>query len=306
MTTQRLPSGRTFDFAPNGLGQATRARYGGDYASGAVYHPNGAPKAFTYGNGYRKDVTLDARQLVSSIKVSKAGSPTRMHLTYGHDANGRITAQSDHVVSGQNRSYGYDGLGRLVAMSEPWGSGSAAYDANGNIRQKYLGARSVHMQYDGRGRLYRHLDSARGAWRYYAYDAKGNVLDNSKVNFRYDMQNQPVLMNGSAGGVFVYDGNLKRARQTIDGETIYTFYDRSGAMLYRDNVTAGVTTDYVKLAGETIARLTNQPGADGYSYTHANHLGSAVAATDPSGALLWRELFTPYGEKRENPAANDN
>jgi len=43
------------------------------------------------------------------------------------------------------------------------------------------------------------------------------------------------------------------------------------------------------------------------TYYHLDALGSPVAATDASGALLWRETYTPYGERwraetRDHPA----
>ena len=33
------------------------------------------------------------------------------------------------------------------------------------------------------------------------------------------------------------------------------------------------------------------------------HLGSPVAASDAAGNVLWRERYTPYGEKLDDPAA---
>ena len=156
-----------------------------------------------------------------------------------------------------------------------------------------------------RRRIASYLDSDLGVSKTVLHDASGNVTDNGKVTLVYDATEQPVSMGGAAAGTFLYDGHYRRAKQVIDGETVYSFYDLSGAMLFRDNVTTGVNTEYVRLAGETIARLTNQPGSN-YSYLHPDHLGSAVAATDPNGALLWREHYTAYGEKMLNPAANDN
>ncbi len=43
------------------------------------------------------------------------------------------------------------------------------------------------------------------------------------------------------------------------------------------------------------------------TYYHLDALGSPVAATDATGALLWRETYTPYGERwraetRDHPA----
>jgi RHS repeat-associated protein len=111
-------------------------------------------------------------------------------------------------------------------------------------------------------------------------------------------------MSGSDSGSFVYDAHRRRVRQDINGETIYSVYTSGGAMVYRHNATTGEATDYLRLGGRTIARLATSGGATTVTYTHSDHLGSPAAATNASGALLWREDYTPFGEARQAPAAN--
>ncbi|NUS61634.1 MAG: RHS repeat protein, partial [Lysobacter sp.] len=60
LANQGYPAGLTIDYAPNALGQATKA---GTYATGVTYHPNGAIAGFTYGNGIVHSLTQNARQL---------------------------------------------------------------------------------------------------------------------------------------------------------------------------------------------------------------------------------------------------
>ncbi len=133
------------------------------------------------------------------------------------------------------------------------------------------------------------------------------MIDNDHVTFVYDAAEQPTSITGNGvTGAFVYDGNLKRVKQVVNGETIYSVYGQSGAILYRDNATTGETTDYVRMGGMTVARMKTTGGATTTSYLHQNHLGSPVAATDTGGNVLWREDYTPFGEERQDPAANDN
>ena len=40
------------------------------------------------------------------------------------------------------------------------------------------------------------------------------------------------------------------------------------------------------------------------TFTHKDLLGSPIAASDMSGTILWREQYTPYGEKLLDPAGN--
>ena len=75
-------------------------------------------------------------------------------------------------------------------------------------------------------------------------------------------------------------------------------------LLHRDNVTKGKRTDFIALGGRTIAR--HDISQDEVTYPHADHLGSPVAATAENGTLLWRESYTPFGEKRRQPSANSN
>ena len=39
-------------------------------------------------------------------------------------------------------------------------------------------------------------------------------------------------------------------------------------------------------------------------FTHSDHLGSPIAATDNAGVVQWRESYTPFGESLLNPLAN--
>jgi YD repeat-containing protein len=78
---------------------------------------------------------------------------------------------------------------------------------------------------------------------------------------------------------------LKRAKQVLGGEVVYSVYGLSGAVLYRDNITTGVATDYIRAGGMTIARLKTVSGSTTVSYLHQDHLGSPAAATDAPGRL---------------------
>ncbi len=313
---QLSPGGRSVNVAPNGLGQPTRARIAGfDHASGGTYHPSGGLLTLDYANGQSLTNEYFPRQLLKSTRVQKAGAYA-VWFAYGHDDNGRITSITDGAVAGQNRTFGYDDVGRLTSATGPWGTGSFTYDSLGNIREKVLGARTVSLQYDptsafgGAGRLTSVKDTGGdNVWRAFTYDAKGNTTWHGLGlrTLAYDAAEQPTSITGNGvTGAFVYDGNLKRVKQVVNGETIYSVYGQSGALLYRDNATTGETTDYVRMGGRTVARLKTTGGATTTSYLHQNHLGSPVAATDTGGTVLWREHWTPFGEKLVDPAGNQN
>ncbi len=325
---QLSPGGRSVNVAPNGLGQPTRARIAGfDHASGGTYHPSGGLLTLDYANGQSLTNEYFPRQLLKSTKVQKAGAYA-VWFAYGHDNNGRITSINDGAVAGQNRTFAYDDVGRLTSATGPWGTGSFTYDSLGNIREKKLGARTVSFLYDptsafgGTGRLTSVKDTGGdNVWRAFTYDAKGNTTWHGLGlrTLAYDAAEQPTSITGNGvTGAFVYDGNYKRVKQVVNGETFgrcvcfanghphYSVYGQSGALLYRDNATTGETTDYVRLGSMTVARIKDDGATETVSYLHQDHLGSPVAATDTSGTVLWREHWTPFGEKLVDPAGNRN
>src|SRR5690606_21652425 len=81
------------------------------YTTGVQYHPNGAIKQFTYGNGIVHTMTQNARQL----PARSTDSGDVLDLGYGYDKNGNVDAITDHTtLARQTRSMTYDGRDRLL------------------------------------------------------------------------------------------------------------------------------------------------------------------------------------------------
>ena len=128
-------------------------------------------------------------------------------------------------------------------------------------------------------------------------------------------------MSGGVTAEYSYDGNNRRVYQEIDGEETLTFYSQSGAILLRAALDPNISrdasldinrplvyTDYIRAGGKTIARVERHEGdaTETVTYVHQNHLGSPIATTDESGNVLWRESYTPFGEKWASDGDNDD
>ncbi|WP_205393455.1 Ig-like domain-containing protein [Xanthomonas hydrangeae] len=101
LASQVYPSGLSVDYAPNALGQPTRA---GSYASGIGYHPNGAIARFTYGNGVVHSMAMNTRQLPAMVADSGA-----QQSQYQYDPNGNVSAILDQTRGdGYSRTMEYD------------------------------------------------------------------------------------------------------------------------------------------------------------------------------------------------------
>ncbi len=303
LNQQTTPASRVITYAPDGLGRPTSLIAGSTtYASAITYHPNEYLKSLNYGNGHALTTTQNPRLQLATLIVQK-GATKAVSLNYDYDAVGRVTQINDLAVSGNNKSLTYDAVNRLTYATGSWGTAAYTYDSLGNLRRKSVGSRLVQTQYNGLNRLTSVSDTGSGgAWKPYSYDARGNVTSNTRLSFTYDLSNQPTAISGDASGSFSYDGHHRRVKQNLDGETIYSVYSKNGTLLYRDNITTNKATDYLRVATTQVARIENSA----ITYTHGDHLGSPISATNTAGTVLWRENYLPFGEKTLDPSGNQD
>ncbi|MEM6912834.1 MAG: hypothetical protein AAF511_02535 [Pseudomonadota bacterium] len=145
-----------------------------------------------------------------------------------------------------DRAFTYDGAKRLLSSTGPWGIESYTYDVLGNILSL---DRSEDFESDS-------VTHALG------YDDRGNVTNDGNHIFTYDLMNQPVTIAGATTGEFVYDGNLRRAKQVIGGQTIYSHYGIDGTLYHRLALSSGglddKETDFIQMGGTSLARITDE------------------------------------------------
>lgn len=256
VTKELYPGGLVVDYAPNGLGQATRA---GAYASNIAYHPDGSVKQFTYGNGIVRTLNVNMRGLRSRTIDSNI-----LDVTATYDAAGNTislrggVAGSDDFQNGRDMQY--DGQGRLVHV-----------DVHGRLQERFsydaLDNRLASGRliagdwndrtyvYDVSNRLTNVQDSAGGSVVGLAYDDQGNLALRNGEAFGFDYGNR---MRTSAGASYRYDGYGRRvAKQLASGETEFSFYAHDGQLRYQSSLADNTHRAYISLAGTAIARVIN-------------------------------------------------
>ena len=283
------PNGHAVAFNPNALGQARQA---GALVSGALYAPNGALAQFSYGSGVLHTLTQNARRLPERSRDALGG--TALHdLTYSYDAAGNVSGIVDGVGGRTSRTLGYDGLDRLTAASAPqlWGTGSFSYDPLDGLRTAALGSRAYSYGYDAAERLSAVTDGGGMSVLALGYDARGRVVQRNGISLGFDLGER--LSSLGAEG-YRYDGHGRRVRtQRSDGTRRYTQYDRAGVLRYALEAGSGEVTQYVPFGGSLTALRIGASGT--VRYVHSDALGSPVAVSDVSGALLGRLEYEPYG-----------
>ncbi len=248
LSSLKSPSGAIVDFAPNALGQATKA---GSYASGVSYHPNGQIKQFTYGNGIIRNVALDTTGRIDALTDIKAGS-VKNSLDPSYDYNDNLARLIDWVDRNNDvDNLTYDGVDRLKSADGKWGAGSYNYDGLGNVLSRNLNNSTINYNYNT---TLNRLNNLTGAYAYgYQYDTRGNVTNNGRYSLDYNLGQQ---MTAAKGISYVYDGNNKRVKQTKTDGSHYTVYSQGGQLLYREAAN-GTKTDSVYLGKQLVAEVDN-------------------------------------------------
>ncbi len=227
-------------------------------------------------------------------------------LSYIYDAGGNITKITDSLT-GESQNFGYDALNRLTSANAVDGlanyNESYGYNAStGNLETKG----SLNLSYEApsalgcTGLVYTeflaHAVSAAGG-NSYEYDCNGNQkirhinsgpLAGDYV-LSYDAENRLVKVekNGAELATFVYDGDGRQVKATINGETtVYVgpHYEVKGS----------VVTKYYFAGATRIAMRENGT----LSYLLGDHLGSSSVTTDANGVSTATMFYKAWGETR--------
>lgn len=305
-------NGAVVDYAPNALGQPTRA---GTFATGVKYHPNGAIREFTYGNGIRHTLTQNARGLPDTRcdfhGTCNAGAV--LNDGYDYDQNGNVAAISDGRTGNRgHRTMTYDGLDRLTqAVSPMFGTATYAYDALDNLtRVQVTGgnrARNHYYCYDAGWRLNfvrsgpACTGTASPALTTLEYDVRGNLSRKNGQDYTFDLGNRLRSVAGKEDG-FHYDGHGRRVLSTrYAGGTgaLRSAYSLDGKLVFQQDQGLGVRKDFIYLGNSLIAERSRPGTAEGtpvtVRYQHTDALGSPVAVTNESRVEVERTEYEPYG-----------
>lgn len=317
LATLSYPANMVVDFAPNALGQATKATSATkNFATNATYFPNGALKQFTYGNGIVHTLTLNARGLPAR-STDAYGATKYLDDQYDYDPNGNVAGITDGATNRSqrgNRDMDYDGLDRLTRAKSPmWGNLDAiyAYDALDNLTRTKVpqtsmsAARDWYYCYDGANRLTNvKTTSCSGATVIgLGYDAQGNVSNKNGTSYVFDVANR---MRSTGSETYRYDAHGRRLRVTnASSGNLYHLYGRDGQLFWTRDERDNLRRQFVYLADSLVAEHVRPIGGstETVTYQHTDALGSPVVRTSQTRTPQWSE-YEPYG-KLVNRANDD-
>ena len=213
---------------------------------------------------------------------AKLGTVVKHNVTFGRNARGEVKTRTNTIEPKDNWTYSYDDLRRLTVAT------------NTNTA-----ALSETFQYDAIGRMT--YSSTKGTYNYgtlasngtplhaprqvgtttFQYGSQGELVSGDGVTLDYDPDSKPNLVNSTT---MSYDG--EGTRTTIGSiDTVGEVYEKD-----RSN---NATTSYYFFGDVRVA----QASATGLVYLHGDQLNSAATITNSSGAVLEKQVLSPYGRR---------
>jgi RHS repeat-associated protein len=289
--TVTYPSGRALQESFDSLERVTQISSSGtNYLSSMAYNSAWRPTGFSYGNGVAATFGYNSRMQLASLAYTKSGS-TLFILNYDYTTgvpgnNGQIQKITDNVDATRTSTIVYDAWLRLKSWTNSQATVTETYDRYGNRLTQSLPVPSTvavdvttnHITTTG-----------------YAYDAAGNMTNDSVNVLTYDGENRVVTSTQSgATYTYAYDGNGLRVMKTppTGSATVYIFSGPKVIAEYASGAAPGSpTSEYIYSGSQLVATLAGSAT----TYHHPDHLSTRIS-TDSNGNTVRSFGHYPFGE----------
>jgi RHS repeat-associated protein len=287
------------------------------------------------GNGLSTVRTFDlASGRLDALATGPGGSGSIQNLEFTWDAAGNLKERRD-VLANKREEFDYDGLYRLsqsrlysAIIGGTVTTDNYTYDTIGNLTNKGGAAGAYTYSNYNYGTRTGCTDTVArphavyqvtvgAATRRYCYDANGNLttqtISAGSGSTKYDSSTWWVAnlakrisqSSASTYSDFWYGAGRERIRQsaqksaTTTEDTLYVggLYEK-----FTRTVSGTPSTEYVHYirgGGQSIAVVKRISGTLQTRYLHRDHLGSVVALTDSTGAVVERYSYDPWGKRRD-------
>jgi len=253
-------------------------------------------------DGTRRIATVTAivngqsKTLASSIQYLPFGGITDLSygngllLHKGYDNQYRISpiqvGSIPNPTSILNLAYGYDANGNITSMTDARnleGAASYTYQAGTNRLTHIEGIPSIN----------------------FGYDNNGNITTENTWTYVYDLSNQLIRVLDGSNPIaeYTYNGAGQRIKKVAQGTTTIYHYDLHGHLIAETNQSGQMLAEYTYVGNQLLAMI--RPGEAVYYY-HNDHLGTPRVLTNESQTVVWRAVYTPFGEAEVEVATVQN
>ncbi|MBQ9216766.1 MAG: RHS repeat protein [Muribaculaceae bacterium] len=273
------PSGLNVVEQLNARGLISSILQNGNEVASMSYNAIGQKTSQTYANGITTNYAYNQNGWLYEIKDDH--NVLNLQMTY--DAIGNITERKNVLNSAHNENYGYDAISQLTSFKRGTTvDNSYQYDLMGN-RIRSIENGLVTNYTSNNVNAYTNITGCLNFTP--QYDGNGNMLNDDKHTYSYDLNNNLVSVDG-IDGVYKYDA---LGRCIAKNNTL--FYYAGNQMV--EVVTNGANTSY--LYGNNIDETLQMTKGSSQYYYHSNHLGSTMALSDANGATIEQVDYDAFG-----------
>jgi RHS repeat-associated protein len=258
LTSITHPTGRTITYTPDQIGRISQV------STMLNGNPKTLASAITYlpyggitGLTYGNGLTL-TQGYDDQYRISSILTASIINLTFGYDPNGNITSIIDTV-------------------NPP---GGEVFDPPGTYTYQTETNKLIHIEGTPS------ID--------FGYDANANITSKNTWTYIYDLSNQliRVLDNSNQVAEYTYNGAGQRIKKVTPTETTIFHYDLLGHLIAETNQAGQMLAEYIYLGDQLLAMI--KPGEAVYYY-HNDHLGTPQVLTDDTQTIVWKAVYTPFG-----------
>jgi RHS repeat-associated protein len=265
----------------------------------------GNPVDEQFGNGVHALSNYD--ELTGHLNWRTSGNNgqfnNHQNVSFAWDKNENLDQRVDVNQSNLAERFAYDSLDRLTGSTLN-GATDLAVGLNpaGNITSKVGSGTESHVDIGTYTYhpVKRHAVTATGNGWTFTYDANGNMLTGRGSTITWYSYNLPkTITNGALRSQFSYTPDRRYWRQdanysTGSESTIYV-----GGLLEKVTSASGTQYRHMIRAGSSAIVVTRQSnGTNNTYYATQDSLGSTAVVTNASGAVVVKENFGPFGNRR--------
>ena len=295
--TKTYPSGRTITEEYDLRQRLTGIKENANYVTTFAYNDNDFLTQRAYGNGTTTNFVYDV--LNHLVQLTDNTSISNVQMTY--DAVGNMLSKKDLLRPTKSEAYTYDALNRLASFKQ--GEMTSGVEIPNPLKQVQYNLDAVGnrttMTIDGVTTNYTvnnmnaYTAITGGTNMTPQYDNNGNMMSDGTHTYQYNYNNRLISVDNGTTATYKYDALNRRIQKIVGSTTTNYYYCGDQAIEERDAANA-VQATY--LFGTNVDDVLQMQRSGNVYYYHKNHLGSVIALTNATGALVERYEYDPYGQ----------
>ena len=294
------PSTGNFQYFYDDAGRFFKEQYPDGKQVQLQLDDNGNVTRLTYPDGYYVDRVYDEVNRLTDVKLNGATSSA---LSFDYDKLSRRTKLT--YINGAVCDYEYEFDNDLSALKHAFVGSSVDFDYGYNNVHEVTnqGVDDAAYLWHPSAAGTESYGSANGVNQYptvggstYSYNSAGALTGDGVWTFGYDTENH--LVSASKSGVsasYQYDPQHRQAQKVVGSAKTRFIYSQLQMIAQYDG-TSGSLIDRFVYGQDMDEPLIRVEAGGTITYLHHDKMGSIVATTNSSGAVLNSYAYSPFGE----------